>query len=187
MESKKFRRRIGVVILLSIPAIFALAYLVWWDDLGIYSSGYSEPHSAIDNWALAASGFLLLSALAAIVFSFKIKYAWIGAIPSLICLGYFFRIHHGLILVKLQDCDMSICQTVELYPDGTYYYQMYNQNERLSHSGAAKLKGDTLILEPDGKGSQFSSKEVDDIQELKCVSIKPVGFHFYNGGRLCKK
>ena len=81
---------------------------------------------------------------------------------------------------------MSICQTVELYPDGTYYYQIYNQNERLTHSGAAKLKGDTLILEPDGNGSKFSSREADNIQEMKCFHIKPVGFHFYNGGRLCK-
>ncbi len=162
-------------------------YLVWWDNQGIYSGIFGEI-KVTDVLAIIVGSLLILISLAAIVFSFRErKYLW-TLLPGIVFAIYYSRIIHGEKVFSFRACDMSICDKLELYSDGTFYFRSSAQLETWTKVGRFELKNDTVVLYPTGWRMSFSRlKELENIENRNCVHIKPIGFKVPYGDKLCRE
>ncbi|HCS21032.1 MAG TPA: hypothetical protein DIW47_10820 [Bacteroidetes bacterium] len=154
-------------LLLSILPLASMSYLIWWDKLGVYSGVY-EIERITDYVAMTAFGLLALSCILSFILSFSNRAHLIALLPALIFGIYRSRILHGQKRMGWNDCDMSICDDLELYQDGTYYYKSSNQLETKTRSGKYLVQSDTLYLDPN---KEEQSRLINDPSVLKKKGI----------------
>lgn len=150
-------------LLLSILPVASTIYLIWWDKLGIYSGVY-ELERETDYLAIVAGGILAVSCIVSLLLSFFNRIHLWMLLPALVFGVYMLRLVHGPRLLNWRDCDMSICDRMELYRDGTYYYRRSSQINTLTRSGKYLIQNDTLYLDP---SQEERSRIRNDRQLLK--------------------
>ena len=175
------RKRLVIVL----ASWMCFGYLVWWNYQGTYSGIFGEI-KVTDVLAIVVGSLLILLSLAAIVFSFRErKYLW-TLLPGIVFAIYYSRIIHGEKVFSFRACDMSICDKLELYSDGTFYFRSSAQLETWTKVGRFELTRDTVVLYPTGWRMSFSRLKISkDESAGACSYVKPIGFRVPYGERLC--
>ncbi len=174
-----------IALAISIVSLASLIYLVKWDRQGSYP-GYYEidfMFGAIPNLAILA---LFISFLIAIWLVRNSRIYIPTVVIPLLTLAYFSRLNHGVKIASFETCDMSICDKLAIYPDGSYYFRSSSQNETLTHWGEYWLKNDTLILSKSSANSKLRTQDLDFIKSQNCIFIKTEGFHTQLSIKQCK-
>lgn len=161
-------------LLLSTLPIASTIYLIWWDKLGIYSGVY-ELERKTDYLALFAGGILVVSGITSLLFSiFNRNHLW-ALLPALIFGVYMLRLFHGPRLLNWRECDMSICDRMELYQDGTYYYRSTSQIKTITRSGKYLVQSDTLYLDPDKAERSKIKNDISILKKKGTLILQSVG------------
>lgn len=144
------------------------------------------PDRPADVTAMIVGGLLVLLSVVSIIFSFKNKKFLWAFFPAILYGIFFSRILHGEKVFSFRACDMSICDNLELYADGTFYFRSSGQLETWTKVGRFELKNDTVVLYPTGWRMSFSRLKISK-KELAgaCLYVKPIGFGVPYGERLC--
>lgn len=172
-------------LILLIASTICFSYLLWWHNLGVYSGIYGLDKPT-DIAAIIVGGLLVLLSVVSIFFTFKNKKFLWALVPAILCGIFFSRILHGEKVFSFRACDMSICDKLELYSDGTFYFRSSSQLETWTKVGRFELKNDTVVLYPTGWRMSFSRLKISkDGSAGACLYVKPIGFRVPYGERLC--
>lgn len=163
--------------ILTVCSTVPSAYLVCWDNLGVYSGIY-EWDSWPDFIAIGAFGLLALIGILAVLLTFKNRQYFLAIIPIIILSIYLTRICHGPQVTKLQDCDFSTCSDLIFYADGSFYFSKIDQIEEITKTGFVQLSGDTLLLIPTTFYLNLNWLRLDKETIESKGLIRPVGFDF---------
>ncbi|TNE79826.1 MAG: hypothetical protein EP332_09605 [Bacteroidetes bacterium] len=163
----------------------ALIYLIWWDQLGVYP-GYVDIDFLFGLWPNLALLILVVSIGVSFYLAKRSRYFLLILLPSLLCVGYFARIQHGLAIAQFEGCDMSICDKLVLYPDGAYYFKTSSQNETKTHWGSYQLKQDTLFFSMNKGQASLAKSDRIKLKSISCFVIRSEKFRMQIGERVCK-
>lgn len=164
------------LILCSGIAIVLSTYLIWWDNLNVYSGIYGLDR--IQDY-LAVMSFVLLGMLGiwSTIKSLNCRLYFWSIIPLVVIAIYFTRIYHGPKVSELYHCDLSICDEIAFYGDGSFYFQSSSQIETITTKGYVQISGDTILLIPGFHMSlNWSRIRFGEIESKKI--IHPIGFSF---------
>ncbi len=157
--------------------------LIWWNNREIHSAIYEDEYQP-----LIIGCVMIIVSLLALFFSFKSRRNLIALIPVVLFGLLISRILHGSKFFEFKGCDFSICDELSLYEDGTFYYRRASQIETIKKSGKFEIVNDKVILTPTFWHLELSKvKDLQKINNVKCIQFIPVGFHIPYGNKLCKK
>jgi len=173
------KTRLKMHLLLLFLVIVLSGYLIWWDNLNIYS-GYYNIDMPTDIGAIIASALIVLVFIFSVFKSIKNReYLWI--VVLFLLLGFYFsRLWHGPRVAKYHDVDFSVCYDLSLYADGSYYFCEGSQVATTTEFGSIEIKNDTLFLKP---GFHFSFIwKFNKIKRYEFHKIIRADGYTFNGG-----
>lgn len=177
IKVSKFSYLLGANLL---PAI----YLLWWDQRGQFTPAAHTPIWKSDLIALISMILLVLLFITAFLFVIKMKFNWKWLLCYLPFALYWTDLHHGKKEFSWRGCDMSICERLNLFSDGTFYYSHSGQTESYHVRGVYEIVGDSVIMAMNR--SKMPLMEYNPFPNKRCLILHPLDFKISWGNTVCQ-
>lgn len=164
-----------------------VSYLFFWDNYGIYN-GIFQNYLITDVIGAICVVIVFIIVIASLVLSFVNRLWLFNLIPVILFSIYFSRIAHGVSYVQFGGCDMSVCNNLKLYEDGSFFLSSASYLETISKSGTYVFKDNKAILTPSFWKMNFSKvKGFGYFSKLDCIQLELIDFKLpYTQSSICK-